>query len=126
MKLESWGSTVLWIELWHAFLLVAVGSLLVSLQVVEPWALWLGGLFMGVNFFFLSCGVRWVLTPFATKGRVRAGLFLLLLKFGLFLAVVSAFFFRVRLDAPSFAVGTSSLLVAIVMQRLSAVQREAE
>ncbi len=122
MKGESWGSTVLWIELWHAFLLVSIGSILVSLQVVELWALLLGGLFMGVNFLFLSCGVRWVLAPFATKGKVRAGIFLLLLKFGLFLGVVSGFFLRVQLDALSFAVGTSSLLVAIIMERLWAVQ----
>ena len=109
---------VLRIELWHASLLVASLLLLVPLRIVEPRDLLLGGLFMGVNFFLLSCGVRWVLTPFAASGRIRAGVFLLIFKFLIFLGLLLALFFRFELDPPSFALGVSCLLVAIVLESL--------
>lgn len=112
------GSAVLRIELWHGLLVVVVLALLVPAGILEPWALLLGGLFMGVNFLLLGCGIRWLLTPFAAKGRLRAGIFFLLLKFVLFLGLVLALFLRVQLDVPSFAVGVTCLLVAIVMERL--------
>ncbi len=113
MKLH--GPQLLWIEFWHGILLLALFALLVPLRVLEPWGLLIGGLFMGLNFLLLGYGIRWVLTPFAGKGRVRAGIFLLLLKFGLFLALLGAIFFRIQLDAVSFAAGVTCLLVAIVM-----------
>jgi hypothetical protein len=122
MKTECPRSPVLWIEFCHGLLLLALFVLLVPIRVLEPWALVLGGVFMGANFLFLSCGIHWVLTPFATKGRIRAGLFLLLLKFFLFLGVASALFQRLQLDAASFAVGISSLLAAVVMERIWASQ----
>ena len=112
------GSAVLRIELWHGLLVLALLALLVPAGILYPWALLLGGLFMGGNFLLLSCGIRWLLTPFAVKGRLRAGIFLLLLKFALFLGLVLALFLRVQLDVPSFAVGVTCLLVAIVMERL--------
>lgn len=93
-------------------------TLLVPVGILEPKALLLGGLFMGANFLLLGCGIRWLLTSFARKGRVGAGIFLLLLKFVLFLALVLALFVRVEFDVPSFAVGITCLLVAIVMERL--------
>ena len=111
-------SGVVRIELWHAVLVLAMLALLVPVGILEPKALLLGGLFMGVNFLLLSCGIRWLLAPFARKGRVGAGIFLLLLKFVLFLGLVLALFVRVELDVPSFAVGITCLLVAIVMERL--------
>ena len=43
-------------------------------------ALIAGGLFMGVNFLLLSFGVAAILTPLASKGRVKLGVGLLLLK----------------------------------------------
>ncbi len=112
------GSAVLRIELWHGVLVLAMLTLLVPVGILEPKALLLGGLFMGVNFLLLSCGIRWLLTPLAVKGRIWAGVFFLLLKFVLFLGLVLALLLRVRLDAPSFAVGVTCLLVAIVMDRL--------
>lgn len=111
-------SAVLRIELWHAVLVLAMLTLLVPVGILEPKALLLGGLFMGVNFLLLGCGIRWLLASFARKGRVGAGIFLLLLKFVLFLALVLALFVRVEFDVPSFAVGITCLLVAIVMERL--------
>lgn len=115
---EPQGSAVLRIELWHGVLLLAILTLLVPRGILEPKALLLGGLFMGVNFLLLGCGIRSLLTSFARKGRIGAGIFLLLLKFVLFLGLVLALFVRVELDVPSFAVGITCLLVAIVMERL--------
>ncbi|MFQ5850639.1 MAG: hypothetical protein ACE5JU_08620 [Candidatus Binatia bacterium] len=116
MNCESVGPAVLRIELCHGLLVLTLLLLLVPAEVVEPGALLLGGLFMAVNFWLLSYGIRWVLTPFAGKGRVRAGVVLLGVKLVLFLGVVSLVFFRVHLDPASFGVGVSCLLGAIVFE----------
>lgn len=117
MNLASRGSPLVRIELWNGLLLLALLLLLVPLRILDLWGLLLGGLFMGVNFMLLSCGLRWVLTPFAAKGRVRAGILLLVLKLVLILGLSSALFLQVKFDAPSFAVGVSCLLVAIIVER---------
>ena len=109
-------SSVWRIELWHVTLL---GILLLSLmpfRILEPWAFLLGGGFMALNFFLLSFGVRSVLTPLADKRRVRVGMALLLFKLALFLGLLSLLFFRFRFDAVSFALGFSTLLVAILVE----------
>ena len=108
--------TILRIELWHALLLV---SLLVSLgrtQLVDATALVVGGVFMGVNFLLLSIGIAWVLTPLAGRGRVKAGVSLLIVKIMVFLALLTAVFFRFELDAVSFALGFSTLILAILIE----------
>ena len=112
------GFSVLTVEVWHGILLLTLLVMLAPLRIVEPWALLLGGLFMGVNFFLLGYGMQWVLAPFARKGRVQAGIFLLVLKLVLFLGLLWALFRQVRLDGPSFAVGVTSLLVAVFLERL--------
>lgn len=117
MRIDVLGPVVR-IELLHALLVTGLWIALLPMRVVEPWALWAGALFMGVNFMLLSMGIRWVLTPFAGKRRVKTGILLLILKLGLFLGLVAALFFRLRLDPLSFAVGFSSLLVAIVWDRV--------
>ena len=71
---------------------------------------------MGVNFFLLSFGIAWVLTPLASKGRVKFGIALLVFKIGFFLALLTTVFFRFHLDAISFALGFSTLIVAIVIE----------
>ncbi len=109
------------IELWHGALLSGLASVLVPLQILDPWGLFMGGLFMGLNLLLLSFGIRWALTPFSTQGRVKAGVVLLILKLGMFLALLSLLFLRVELDAPSFAVGVSCLLAAIILERLWAL-----
>ena len=104
---------------WHLLLLV---MLLIGSQVMralEPGALLLGGVFMGLNFGLLSVGIRWVLSPTASKKRQRVGMALLGLKLLLFLGLVSVLFFRMNLDGASFIVGVSSLLVASVIATLS-------
>ena len=84
MSWEAQGLPVFRVELWHGLLVLACMAL-VPLEWVEPGGLLLGGLFMGVNFLLLAVGVRWVITPLASKGRVRAGVALLILKFGFLL-----------------------------------------
>lgn len=120
MKTEALGTTVLRVELLHTLLVISAWAAFLPTRLIEPRALFGGAIFMGVNFLLLSCGIRWVLTPFAGKGRVRTGVTLLVLKLLLFLGLVSLLLFRIELDPLSFALGFSSLLVAIVVDRLLA------
>ncbi|OGQ83045.1 MAG: hypothetical protein A3F90_19920 [Deltaproteobacteria bacterium RIFCSPLOWO2_12_FULL_60_19] len=118
MRNYALGPTVVRIEALHAMLVAGLWLALVPTRIAQPGALFAGALFMGVNFLLLSCGIRWVLTPFAGKGRVRTGILLLILKMGLFLGLVAALFLRIQLDPLSFTLGFSSLLIAIVFERL--------
>jgi hypothetical protein len=113
------ANKMIWrIELWHAGLLLALLGMLTPAQMVEPASMLLGGLFMGVNFLLLCYGVAWILTPLAGKGKVKAGVALLVIKVLLFLGLLSLVFFSFGMDAISFAVGFSTLLVAIVIEAL--------
>ena len=104
------------IECWHAVLLAAMLLAFWRTTVIDPTALIAGGVFMGVNFFLLSFGIAWVLTPLASKGRIKVGIGLLVLKIVFFLALLTTVFFRFHLDAISFALGFSTLIVAIVVE----------
>jgi len=110
--------TILRIELWQAILLITLLVTLGRNKWLDPTALVIGGVFMGVNFLLLSFGVAWVLTPLAGKGRVKAGVVLLVLKIVLFLGLLTTLFFRFDLDAVSFAVGLSTLILAIFLEAL--------
>jgi len=110
--------TILRIELWQGLILFALLVTLRQTGWVDPKALVLGGVFMGINFFLLSYGVAWVLTPLAGKGRIRAGVGLLVLKIILFLSLLTTLFFRFDLDAISFALGFSTLIIAILVEVL--------
>ena len=108
--------TILRIELWHVISLLGLVATLGRSKIVEPTALVIGGVFMGVNFLLLSFGVALVLTPLAGKGRLKAGVGLLVLKILIFLGLLSAVFFHFEFDAISFALGFSTLLIAIVIE----------
>jgi len=110
--------TILRIELWQGLILFALLVTLRQTGWVDPKALVLGGVFMGINFFLLSYGVAWVLTPLAGKGRIRAGVGLLVLKIILFLGLLTTLFFHFDLDAISFALGFSTLIIAILVEVL--------
>ena len=110
--------TILRIELWHVVMLLALLVTLAPGKFVEPEGLLIGGLFMGINFLLLSYGVAWVLTPLAGKGRIKAGVGLLILKVAIFLALLATLFFRVQVDAISFALGFSTLLLAILVETI--------
>ena len=114
--MEAAKKTILRIELWHMVMLLGLLVTLGPAKFVEPKALLFGGLFMGVNFLLLSYGVAWVLMPLAGQGRVKVGIGLLVLKIGIFLALLATLFFRVQLDAISFALGFSTLLLAILVE----------
>jgi len=108
--------TILRIELWHALFLVALLLTIGHSKWIDSNALMIGGIFMGLNFFLLSYGVGWMLGPLAEKGRVRAGIALLVLKIILFLGLLTTLFFRFNLDAISFALGFSTLILAILLE----------
>ncbi|OGP18877.1 MAG: hypothetical protein A2038_15845 [Deltaproteobacteria bacterium GWA2_57_13] len=108
---------VLRIELWHGLLLLALWLIVLPLGLLDPAGLFLGGLFMGVNFVLLGLGIRYLLTPFAERRRVRTGIFLLVLKLVLFLGLLSALFVRLDVDPASFAVGVTCLLLAVLAER---------
>ena len=110
--------TILRIEFWHTLLLLTLWITLGASKFIDPTALLIGGVFMGLNFLLLSFGVALVLTPLAGKGRVKAGVGLLVLKIIIFLGLLTALFFRFNLDALSFALGFSTLIVAIVIETL--------
>jgi hypothetical protein len=120
------ASPILRIELLHGLLVVVLLALLTPIKAVEPAALVLGALFMGVNFLLMSYGIRWLLAPFVSKRRAALGVALLVVKLALFLGLISALFIRLPLHAPSFAVGISCLLAAIMMERVWLLAREAE
>jgi hypothetical protein len=110
--------TILRIELWQTLLLLGLGITSWRTNFVDTTAMFLGGLFMGINFLLLSFGVAWVLTPMASKGRVKAGVGLLVVKILIFLGLLTTLFFHFDLDAVSFALGFSTLLVAILFEAL--------
>lgn len=118
MRADAIGPAVLRIEALHGLLVLGLWGALLPTGVLEPRALFAGALFMGANFLLLSSGIRWVLTPFAGKGRIRTGVALLTVKMALFLGLLSLLLLRVQLDALSFTLGFSSLLVAIVLDRI--------
>ena len=110
--------SIIRIELWHGVLLLALLVTLGPARLIDPTALLAGGIFMGVNFLLLSLGIAWVLTPLAGKGRVKAGIGFLVLKIILFLGLLTTLFFHFALDALSFAIGFSTLILAIVLESI--------
>lgn len=108
--------TILRIECWHALLLLVLLVSLRSVAVIDPAALLAGGVFMGINFLLLSFGVAAVLTPLASRGKIKLGIALLALKILIFLALLMTVFYGFQLDAISFALGFSTLIVAIVVE----------
>ena len=111
-------TTILRIELWHGLMLVLLLLTIGRTKVLDPRALLIGGIFMGVNFLLLGFGVSWVLAPLAGRGKVKLGVGLLVLKILLFLGLLTAVFFRFNLDAISFTVGFSTLILAILVEAI--------
>jgi len=117
--MEATAKKTIWrIELWHVLLLLTLAVTLGRTQYLDLTALLVGGAFMGVNFLLLGFGVAWLLTPLAGKGKIKAGVSLLVLKIVIFLGLLLVLFFRFHLDAISFALGFSTLIIAIVIESL--------
>jgi hypothetical protein len=113
---SSARKSIIRIEVWHGALLLALLITLSPPRLIDPAALLAGGIFMGVNFLLLSLGIAWVLTPLAGSGRVKAGIGFLVLKIALFLGLLTSLFFYFDFDAISFALGFSTLILAIVLE----------
>jgi hypothetical protein len=116
MTQQAGAATILRIELLHVLLLLATAVTLGQTKLIDLTALLLGGAFMGVNFFLLGFGILWVLGPLADKGRVKAGVSLLVFKIIIFLGLLTLLFFRFQIDGLSFALGFSSLLLAVLLE----------
>jgi hypothetical protein len=110
--------TIVRIECWHGMLLLTLVLILGRNTAIDAMALVAGGVFMGVNFLLLSFGVAAILTPLASKGKVKLGIGLLVLKILFFLGLLATFFFRFQLDAISFSLGFSTLILAIVIEAI--------
>jgi hypothetical protein len=110
--------TIMRIELWHGILLFALFLTLGRIRWIDSNALLVGGVFMGFNFLLLSYGVAWMLGPLADRRRVRVGVAFLVLKIVLFLGLLTTLLFRFELDAISFALGFSTLIIAILLESL--------
>lgn len=115
MELEP-KKIILRIELWHGLLLALLAITLSSAQWGDTGSMLVGGVFMGVNFWLLSQGVALVLTPLGSLGRVKVGVALLVVKIILFLGLLTALFFRFTLDAISFSLGVTMLILAILLE----------
>ncbi len=72
-----------------------------------------GGAFMLINFHLIRVLVSRVMGPGASPAL---SVFLLVLKFALGLTLVAAVFYQFRVEPMSFALGTSLLLVAAVLE----------
>src|SRR5215467_8042786 len=117
-RTEKLGPTVLRIEILHVALVTATWAALLPMRIVEPRSLFFGALFMGANFLLLTLGIRWVLAPFAGKGKIKTGVALLVVKIALFLGLGALLLFRIAIEPLSFALGFSCLLVAITFERI--------
>ena len=112
-------ATILRIELWHGLLLLATAVIFDQTKLIDLKALLIGGVFMGLNFFLLGFGILWVLRPLASKGKITAGVSLLILKGIVFLGLLAVLFFRFQIDGLSFAVGFSTLILAIFFEAVT-------
>ena len=76
-------------------------------------------LFMGVNFFLLGFGISMGFEAAGGQGPVRAGVSLLILKIIIFLGFLMLLFFRFEIDGLSFALGFSTLLLAVLVEAVT-------
>jgi hypothetical protein len=103
----------------HVMLLVVSSGVAYATRWLEPLSVLLGGLVMGVNFWLLRLITnllrRDAFDP-GKRGRVAVAVAAMILKFGLFLALLAALFWRLPIEGMSFALGVTILLVACVLE----------
>ena len=103
----------------HVGLLGATGGVAYATHWAEPGSVLLGGAVMGANFYLLRL-IANLLRPDAfdpeKRGRVALAVAAFVLKFGLFLGLLAALFWRVPIEGMSFALGVTLLLVACVLE----------
>ena len=103
----------------HLALLAATSGVAYITRWMEPRSVLLGGAVMGVNFLLLRL-ITNLLLPDALepgrRGRTALAIAAFVLKFGLFLGLLAALFWRVPIAGMSFAAGVTLLLVACVVE----------
>src|SRR5579862_3396456 len=103
----------------HVGLLAAVGAVAFATQWADPGSVLLGGVVMGVNFWLLRVMTN-VLRPYSfdpqNRKRVMLAIGAMTLKFGLFLVLLAALFWRLPIEGMSFALGVTLLLVACLLE----------
>jgi predicted benzoate:H+ symporter BenE len=113
----------------HFSLLGASGGLAYATHLGEPGSLLLGGAVMGTNFWLMRMIAHFLRSASVDpKRRSSAGLAVgaFMLKFGLFLALIAALFWRLPIEGMSFAFGATLLLVACVVEAVRSGNRLAE
>lgn len=103
----------------HVGLVGATGGVAYATQWMEPGSVLLGGAVMGANFYLLRL-IAALLRPDTfdpeKRGRVVLAVGAFVLKFGLFLGLLAALFWRLPIEGMSFALGVTLLLVACVVE----------
>lgn len=103
----------------HVALVASGGVVAYTTRWMDPASLLLGGAVMGANLWLLRVIARALGSAAADPGRQgQLGLALgaMLLKFGLFLGLIAVLFWRFPIEAESFTVGVTLLLVACVLE----------
>jgi hypothetical protein len=107
----------------HVALLAGAVALALATRWMDAASVLLGGAVMGLNLWLLRI-IAGALSAAATdpqrRGRVGLALGAILLKFGLFLGLIGALFWRLPVEGMSFAVGVTLLLVACVVEAVNA------
>ena len=107
------------ISKFHLGLLVVVAALAYATRWAEPGSLLLGGLVMGANFWLLRIITNVLCqgdSNSSQRGRATLAVTALTLKFGLFLGLLSALFWRLPIEGMSFALGVTLLLIACLLE----------
>ena len=103
----------------HVALVAGAGAAAFATRWFDPASVVLGGAVMGVNFWLMQLIARAVLPAAGHpegKRRAAIGVAAMVLKFGLFLALLAALFWRVPVRGMSFALGVTMLLVACLVE----------
>ena len=106
----------------HVALLAGAVALALATRWMDAASVLLGGAVMGLNLWLLRiiAGALSAATDPQRQGRVGLALGAILLKFGLFLGLIGALFWRLPVEGMSFAVGVTLLLVACVVEAVNA------
>ena len=103
----------------HVGLVGATGGVAYATHWIEPGSVLLGGAVMGANFYLLRL-IANLLRPDAfdpaKRGRIVLAVAAFVLKFGLFIGLLAALFWRLPIEGMSFALGVTLLLVACVLE----------
>ncbi len=103
----------------HVGLVGASSSVAYATHWAEPGSLLLGGAVMGANFYLLRL-ITNLFRPDSfdstKRGRAALAVAAFVLKFGLFLGLLAALFWRLPIEGMSFALGVTLLLVACVLE----------